>query len=180
MNISKYYLQLYISKLIDCRTGQELILAIENNSSILLSQAVQKARKECAKPSTSESSDDNYAQMNIILKDYLTRDYPCGEDKISMTPLQYSKSLNSSNCEVDIQNLIDSISKTLDNDQTGFSAKFNLQYWQRNKTTPPSENMENIETGKKVAINEKVNHERALEAKAKLIAFRNEGKSASK
>lgn len=113
--------------------------------------------------------------------EYLTRSYSCGENKLTMTPLEYSLSLDAMECHSCIKDHIDNLKKGvvgkdgLANSTAILQKRQIVHSYESKNITPPADTaLPNGAT--RISKIPEVNSERAAEAKAKLIAYREKGK----
>jgi hypothetical protein len=157
--------------------GKRLIAAVAMNSKEATDGAIEYARKECVKPHGLNASRMEYDDMIKTMVEYLTRKYPCGDDKIHMAPLEYATLLDSSVAHECISSALELFKTSKQNIEAASAdsdtAKRTLQKrqvdreYEKKGLEPPPE----MAPRPKVEIGE-VTKERAADAKARLIAFR--------
>mmetsp|Transcript_1747 Transcript_1747/g.2737 ORF Transcript_1747/g.2737 Transcript_1747/m.2737 type:complete len:176 (-) Transcript_1747:262-789(-) len=153
------------------KTGRRLFVGISTNSREATEMAIEYARKECVKPHGPHASVMEYTDMIHTMIEYLTRVYP----EYHMTPLQYASSKDSQIAATVISDTIKSLQTASRNikeqpsqDMVKSLRKRQMLYdFEKRGLEPPPER-----TTEREKIAPTVTKDRAIEAKARLIAFR--------
>jgi hypothetical protein len=162
------------------KNGKKLIISITADSKDSTALAIESARKECVKPHGSDASVMDFDLMIDTMLEYLTREYSCDDPPKQMSPLDYANSLGhhesagviSSNINT-LQRSVTARERNTETTKESLKKKSMLyDYFKGGHAPPPEKRTEEEKEPERIVPSK----DRAMEAKARLVAFNQQRK----